>query len=90
MIKSMVYTEQWANAISIYLKTKKQLHCASYEQITTKLAEVGISQTKANLASKFSNGTLGAPLFIASLLALGEESIDIKEILAIYTAAASK
>ena len=73
----------WPLAIKRYLLLRKDLHVLSYQELSDRLIHYEIHQNARNLSSKFNQGTFSASLFVASLLAMDEKSIDLRELFAI-------
>ncbi|MFT7560955.1 MAG: hypothetical protein ACI93R_002880 [Flavobacteriales bacterium] len=70
----------WARAISRYLLEEKSVNALSYKQIKGRLMDIGIDQSTANLSSKFNRGSISAQLFCATLIAIGETTVDLEKI----------
>ena len=51
-----------------------------YKDLARHLAELGVEQSESNLRSKVNNGSLGAQLFAYILLALGQETLDLRQV----------
>lgn len=73
----------WPLAIKRYLLVRKDLHVLSYQELSDRLIQYNIHQSARNLSAKFNQGTFSASLFVASLLAMGEQDIDLRELAAI-------
>lgn len=80
----------WPKVIKQYLINKKKLHVLSYQDISDRLPSYHFEQTQQNLSAKFNQGKLSASLMIASLLAMGEEELDLTEIQSIFEAIKNK
>ncbi|MBL1292798.1 MAG: hypothetical protein COB61_002895 [Thiotrichales bacterium] len=70
---------QWEKLLSEYLKEIKAIHNIPYREISKRLENIGFNQTSGNLSNKFSSGIIGGPLLIAVLIAMDEESLDLRE-----------
>ncbi|WP_395373857.1 DUF6471 domain-containing protein [Marinicella sp. W31] len=81
---TFIFTEEWSQSISEYLIKIKKLHALSYEDIATKLKTYDIDITPKSLAVRFSSGKLSSNLLAASLIAMGESSVNLKTIEGLY------
>lgn len=73
----------WPLAIKRYLLLRKDLHVLSYQEVADRLMQYDIHQSAGNLSAKFNQGTFSASLFVASLIAMGEQEINLREMAAI-------
>ncbi|MEJ2443536.1 MAG: DUF6471 domain-containing protein [Exilibacterium sp.] len=78
------HSAAWARTVSRYLVGRKQIRGLRYRDIKQQLEKLNISTSENNLKQRFNQGTLGAQLFTASLIAMGEKSIDLEEIERLY------
>ena len=87
---AFIFTEEWSQSISEYLIKIKKLHALSYEDIATRLKAYDIEITSKSLAVRFSSGKLSSNLLAASLIAMGESSVNLKKIEDLYLSKTSQ
>lgn len=79
------HSQEWAYALSEYLRTQRKLRCLRYKDICQGLHnQFNIKISERNLAQRFNSGRLGAQLFVCSLLVMEIEDAAIKEIKDLY------
>lgn len=66
--------------IAQFLKAELKRANVTYEELAARLEKEGMSETKASIASKLSRGTFSATFFVATLVAIGVESIRLGDI----------
>lgn len=66
------------------LRSEMALKGVDYNELSERLAVLGVAQSSTNLRSKINQGTLGAQLFIFIQFALGIKNLDLAAISAIY------
>ncbi len=69
-----------AQTISRYLSERKRIHRLRYRDIQRRLQKLGVTTSENNLKQRFNQGTLGAQLFTASLIAMGEKAVDLERL----------
>jgi 3-mercaptopyruvate sulfurtransferase SseA len=52
----------------------------SYQELASALREHGLEETEASVANKLSRGTFPATFFLATLKAIGLETVRLEEI----------
>lgn len=82
--KTFIFTDEWCSAISQYLKAQKRLHVLTLPDICARLSQFDIDITPANLGARINSGKLSSTLLVAVLVAMGEETIDLSEIIKQY------
>jgi len=82
--KQNTSSSEWAESIKKYLMERKKIHALSYPQISARLAVLGTIQSPENLSRKFNRGSLSAQLFVTTLVAMEDESINLKKLQSIY------
>jgi hypothetical protein len=81
---TFIFTDEWCGAISSYLKEHKRIHALTLPDLAVRLKALDIDITPSNLGSRINSGKLSATLFIAVLVAMGEDDLDTKDILRRY------
>ena len=66
------------------LRSQMALKGVDYNELSNRLAQLGVAQTATNLRSKINQGTLGAQLFLFIQFALGVKHLDLANIGSIY------
>ncbi|RYG93392.1 MAG: hypothetical protein EON58_18455 [Alphaproteobacteria bacterium] len=61
------------------LKGELKRRGVSYQELTTKLAALGVHETERNLANKLSRGGFSAAFFLQCLKAIGASSLHLEE-----------
>ncbi len=59
------------------LKGELKRRGVSYQELTTKLAELGVHETERNLANKISRGGFSAAFLLQCLSAIGASSLQL-------------
>lgn len=68
------------NYIQGLLRAEKARHNLTYEDLSRRLARLGIQQTPTNLSTKIARGDMSAQLFIALLKVLEVKSLSLDEV----------
>jgi hypothetical protein len=68
-------TEKWREKVKRTLKAELKRKGVSYDELVKRLADMGISESTANIRVKMSRGSFSAVWFFQCL-----EAIDVKEI----------
>lgn len=66
------------------LRSQMALKGVDYNELSNRLALLGVAQTATNLRSKINQGTLGAQLFLFIQFALGVKNLELSDISLIY------
>ena len=70
----------WEERAKRYLKAELKRADISYRELAERLEKHGLQETEASIASKMSRGTFAATFFLASLAAIGCQSVQIEDI----------
>jgi hypothetical protein len=68
----------WHALVKGMLKAEVKRRNMTYEQLSAKLAEIGVSETPTNLRTKISRGGFSAVFLIQCLKAIGARAIQIE------------
>jgi hypothetical protein len=68
----------WHGLVKGMLKAEIKRRNMTYEQLSAKLAEIGVRETTDNLRVKISRGGFSAVFFVQCLRAIGCQSIDLR------------
>lgn len=72
---------EWAERAARHLKAELKRADLTYDELAEKLKKHGFKdETKASIANKLARGTFSATFFLASLAAIGCQSIQIENI----------
>jgi DNA-binding transcriptional ArsR family regulator len=72
--------KEWAERSARHLKAELKRAEVTYEELATRLREHGFDETKASIANKLTRATVSAHLFLASLVAIGCETLRLGDI----------
>ena len=68
---------EWPDRVKRYLKAELKRHDVSYGELAKRLKDAGMEETEASVANKVSRGTFTAIFFLASLDAIGCETVHV-------------
>ena len=68
----------WPERVKRYLKAELKRHDVSYAELADKLKAEGMEETEASVANKISRGAFTAAFLMASLTAIGAETVHVK------------
>ncbi len=68
----------WTNDVKHMLRAEMARRGVTYEQLTEKLAAIGVSDTAVNIRNKVARGKFTAVFLVQCLTALGCESLSLK------------
>ena len=67
----------WANDVKHLLRREMAGRGITYDQLTEKLAEIGVHDTSVNIRNKVARGKFTAVFFLQCFRALGSSSIQV-------------
>ena len=67
----------WQGQVKGMLKAEIKRRNLTYEQVSAKLAEMGVQETPTNLRTKISRGGFSAVFFVQCLRAVGAKSLAL-------------
>jgi hypothetical protein len=70
----------WEDRAKRYLKAELKRADVSYKELAERLEQHGLQETEASIASKLSRGTFAATFFLASLVAIGRDAVQLDEV----------
>ena len=74
-------TEQdWAHRARRFLRAKIKRAEISYAELAERLKQHGLHETEASIANKLSRGTFAATFFLATMKAIGRQTVNVEEI----------
>ena len=71
---------EWSERVKRYLKAELKRHDVSYGELARRLKEQGMEETEASVANKVSRGTFTAIFLLASLTAIGCETVHVNHV----------
>lgn len=72
--------KEWADRAKRFLKAELKRADISYQDLAKALKKHGLAETEASIANKLSRGTFPATFFLATLKALGVESVRLEDV----------
>jgi 3-mercaptopyruvate sulfurtransferase SseA len=69
----------WESRVKGILKAEVKRRNMTYDQLATKLAEIGVHDSARNIINKVNRGTFSAVFFIQCLKAIGCKSITLAD-----------
>ena len=76
----------WRQMLQRLLKTQMSRHGVKYQQLSEKLAQIGIAQSADNLRNKVNKGILGADLLLQIMFVLNIQKISREDIAQVFEA----
>jgi hypothetical protein len=70
----------WEDRAKRFLKAELKRADISYRELAERLEKHGLEETEASIASKLSRGTFAATFFLASLVAIGCEAVQLGDL----------
>jgi hypothetical protein len=70
----------WAVRAKRFFKGELKRQGVTYDELAKRLAEEGLNETKASIASKISRGAFPASFLLASLKAIGTKTVRVEDI----------
>ena len=70
----------WAGRVKRYLKAELKRQNVSYAELAKRLNDTGMEETEASVTNKIARGTFTAMFFVASLKAIGCETVHVGHI----------
>lgn len=72
--------QEWAERAARHLKAELKRAEMTYEDLAERMKEHGFKETKASIASKLSRATVPASFFLAALVAMGCNAVQLEDI----------
>jgi hypothetical protein len=70
----------WEDRAKRFLKAELARADVGYRELAERLGKHGLKETEASIANKISRGTFSATFLLASLLAIGADTVRIEDI----------
>ena len=71
---------EWAERAAKHLKAELKRAEMTYEDLAERMKKHGFKETKASIANKLARATMTAHFFLASLVAVGRETVILEEL----------
>ena len=73
--------EEWAERAARHLKAELKRADVTYDELAERLKKHGFKgETKASIAKKLARGTFSATFFLAALIAVGCETVQLDQL----------
>ena len=72
--------DEWAQRASRFLKAELKRSGVTYEELTRRLAELGIVETKGGVAAKVNRGVYPAWFLFAAMKAIGRDQVNLADL----------
>ena len=71
---------EWAERTQRFVKAELKRANVTYEELASRLREMGLQETKVSIASKMSRAGFSASFFLAVMKAIGRENVNLAEV----------
>lgn len=71
---------EWADRARRYVKAELKRAEVSYAELARRLREHGLEETEASITAKLNRGTFAATFFLAAMLAIGREQVNLSDV----------
>jgi hypothetical protein len=71
---------EWAHRARRFLRAEIKRAEISYAELAQRLKEHGLDETEASIANKLSRGTFAATFFLATMKAIGRETVNLADV----------
>jgi hypothetical protein len=72
--------KEWADRARRYVKAELKRAEVSYAELARRLKEHGLEETEASITAKLNRGTFAATFFLATMTAIGRETVNIGDV----------
>ena len=72
--------KEWADRARRYVKVELKRAEVSYAELARRLKDHGLEETEASITAKLNRGTFAATFFLATMLAIGRNSVNLGDI----------
>ena len=76
----MTKTPSWEDRARRLLKAELARADIGYRELAERLKKHGLKETEASIANKISRGTFSATFLLASLVAIGAETVRLEDV----------
>jgi len=71
---------EWAHRARRFVRAEIKRAEISYAELAQRLREHGLEETEASIANKLSRGTFAATFFLATMKAIGRQTVNLEEV----------
>jgi hypothetical protein len=71
---------EWAEKAQRFVKAELKRADVTYEELANRLRAMGLQETKVSIASKLSRAGFSASFFLATMKAIGRQTVNLEEI----------
>ncbi len=72
--------QDWGERAKRFVKAELKRADVTYEDLATRLTEMGMPETKASVSNKISRGGFPASFFLAAMKAIGRDVIRLDDV----------
>ncbi len=72
--------KEWADRARRFLKAELKRADVTYHELAQRLKEHGLEETEASITAKLNRGTFAATFFLATMKAIGRETVNISDL----------
>ena len=72
--------KEWADRARRFVKAELKRAEVSYKELAERLKEHGLEETEASITAKLNRGTFAATFFLATMLAIGRDTVNIGDL----------
>jgi len=71
---------EWAERSKRFVKAELKRADVTYEELANRLRAMGLQETKVSIASKLSRAGFSASFFLATMKAIGRQTVNLEEV----------
>jgi Domain of unknown function (DUF6471) len=71
---------EWAEKTQRLVKAELKRASVTYEELANRLRAMGLQETKVSIASKLSRAGFSASFFLATMKAIGRQTVNLEEV----------
>jgi hypothetical protein len=71
---------EWADRAKRFVKAELKRAEITYAELAERLKEHGLEETEASITAKLNRGTFAATFFLATMKAIGRESVNLGDL----------
>ncbi len=72
--------QDWGERAKRFVKAELKRADVTYEDLATRLTEMGMPETKASVSNKISRGGFPASFFLAAMKAIGRDVVRLDDV----------
>jgi hypothetical protein len=71
---------EWAEKAQRFVKAELKRADVTYEELASRLRAMGLQETKVSIASKISRAGFSASFFLATMKAIGRQTVNLEDV----------